>query len=138
MYKKILLATDGSEHSIRSTQHAVNFAKMSDGTVDVVYVVDSRTSKADVLHKLDKYQVKKEREAKIAPIVELLEESEVSYQTSFLHGEPGPTIVEYANDHHFDCIIVGSRGLNKLQTMILGSVSHKIAKRVKCPVLIVK
>jgi len=33
---------------------------------------------------------------------------------------------------------VGSRGLNSLQEMVLGSVSHKIAKRVQCPVLIVK
>lgn len=35
-------------------------------------------------------------------------------------------------------VLVGSRGLNSVQEMVLGSVSHKIAKRVQCPVLIVK
>ena len=55
-----------------------------------------------------------------------------------LHGEPGPTIVEYANKQSCDMVVIGSRGLNKLQEMVLGSVSHKVAKRVNCPVLISK
>lgn len=35
-------------------------------------------------------------------------------------------------------VLVGSRGLNLLQEMVLGSVSHKVMKRVHCPALIVK
>lgn len=46
--------------------------------------------------------------------------------------------MEFANKGDFDVAIVGSRGLNTLQAMVLGSVSHKIVKRVKAPVLIVK
>ena len=57
---------------------------------------------------------------------------------TILRGEPGPTIVDYANTKQVDLTIIGSRGLNGLQEMVLGSVSHKIAKRVKSPVLIVK
>lgn len=52
-----------------------------------------------------------------------------------LYGEPGPSIVYYANKEQFDLVIIGSRGLNSLQEMVLGSVSHKVVKRVKCPVL---
>ncbi len=133
-----MLATDGSKHSVRSAEHAIQLAEMFNGTVDVVYVVDGETSKADVLHHVDKYEVKRERNEKIMPVKELLENSNVKHEIHFLHGEPGPVIVEFANDNKFDCVVVGSRGLNKLQTMILGSVSHKIAKYVKCPVLIVK
>ncbi|MBW9235102.1 universal stress protein, partial [Leptospira santarosai] len=33
---------------------------------------------------------------------------------------------------------IGSRGLNTLQEMVLGSVSHKVAKRVHSPVLLIK
>lgn len=138
MYKKIVLATDGSDHSIRATSHAIQLAKIGQGKVDVVYVIDSKTSKEDVLHGLDKYEVNKVRKAKIKPVIQLLEENNVMYKSHILHGEPGPTIVEFANANHYDCVVVGSRGLNNLQTMILGSVSHKIAKRVYCPVLIVK
>lgn len=46
--------------------------------------------------------------------------------------------MEFANKMDFDVAVVGSRGLNTHQEMVLGSVSHKIAKRVKAPVLIVK
>jgi nucleotide-binding universal stress UspA family protein len=42
-------------------------------------------------------------------------------------------VVDYANSHNFDLVAAGSRGLNSLQEMVLGSVSHKIAKRVKAP-----
>ncbi|UOQ86386.1 universal stress protein [Gracilibacillus salinarum] len=138
MYRKILLASDGSEHSLRAASHAVELAKIDNSKVDVVYAVDGKTSKEDVLHGLDKYQVKKERELKIKPVVDKLKEANITCESHIIHGEPGPAIVSFANDYDYDIVIVGSRGKNKLQTMILGSVSHKIAKRVHCPVLIVK
>ena len=41
MYKNILLAVDGSEHSLRPTGEAIKIATlMSDCTIEVVYVVD--------------------------------------------------------------------------------------------------
>jgi nucleotide-binding universal stress UspA family protein len=55
-----------------------------------------------------------------------------------LCGEPGPEIVKYANEQKVDIVVIGSRGLNALQEMVLGSVSHKVMKRVNCPALIVK
>ncbi len=138
LYNKILLAADGSQHSIRSAEHAIKLAEMFNGTIDVIYVVDSQKSKEDVLHHVDKYEVEHERKEKLRPIKELLETSGIAYNAHILHGEAGPQIVKFANDGEFDCVVVGSRGLNKLQDMILGSVSHKVAKRVECPVLIVK
>lgn len=47
-------------------------------------------------------------------------------------------IVKYANDQKVDIVVIGSRGLNALQEMVLGSVSHKVMKRAHCPALIVK
>jgi nucleotide-binding universal stress UspA family protein len=108
------------------------------GKIDVVYVIDGATSKSDVLTNNSKYEIEKKRKEKLAPIVELLENQGVEYNVHIIQGEPGPTIVNFANKGDYDCVVVGSRGLNKLQTMVLGSVSHKIAKRVEVPVLIVK
>lgn len=47
-------------------------------------------------------------------------------------------IVSFANRGNFDIVIIGSRGLNSFQEMVIGSVSHKVAKRANAPVLIVK
>ncbi|PAV29650.1 universal stress protein [Virgibacillus profundi] len=138
MFRKILLAADGSEHSIRSTNYAIELAEKFNGIVEAVYVVDGSTAKSDVLHAATKFEIELKRKEKIKVVKDLLEASGVEYKTNILHGEAGPTIVDYVNENDFDCVVIGSRGLNNLQTFILGSVSHKVAKRVDCPVLIVK
>jgi nucleotide-binding universal stress UspA family protein len=139
MYKNILLAVDGSEHSLRAAKEAVKITSLcNDCTVEVVYVVDYSKSKDEVLHSQGKEELELSRRKKLLPIEEQLKSSNLSYQLKLLHGEPGPAIVDYANKEKYDLVIIGSRGLNSLQEMVLGSVSHKVVKRVKCPVLIVK
>jgi nucleotide-binding universal stress UspA family protein len=135
---KILLPSDGSEHSIRSAEKAIELATLYDAQIDVLYVVDGSTSKKDVLQNTDKFVIEKRRKERLKPIEERLNQAGIMYKTHTLHGEPGPTIVDFANKGDYEYVVLGSRGLNKLQTMVLGSVSHKVAKRVDKPVMIVK
>ena len=139
MYPHILLAVDGSEHSIRATEEAIKIATLSsESKIEVVFVADFSKVKDDVLHSEGKEALEVARRKKLAPVEERLEAADVSYYVTILRGEPGPTIVDHANTKQVDLTIIGSRGLNGLQEMVFGSVSHKIAKRVKSPVLIVK
>jgi nucleotide-binding universal stress UspA family protein len=139
MYKKILLATDGSENSIRATDGAIEIAKCDPASVmNVVYVVNGDTSKSDVLRNWNSADIADNRRDKIKPTEDKIKEAGINYEVKFLHGDPGPTLVKYANENNFDLVVIGSRGLNALQEFVLGSVSHKVAKRANCPVLIVK
>ncbi|MBT2669084.1 universal stress protein [Bacillus sp. ISL-4] len=139
MYKKILLAVDGSENSLRAAKEAVKFASLvNECVIETVYIVDFTKAKSQVLHAQGKEELELSRRKKIQPVEELLKSNKLTYQMKIMHGEPGPTIVDYANNEKFDLVIIGSRGLNSLQEMVLGSVSHKVVKRVKCPVLIIK
>ncbi|ENH96783.1 UspA family protein [Gracilibacillus halophilus YIM-C55.5] len=139
MYQKILLATDGSEHSQRAAENAVHITKTNeDAELEIVYVIDAKKAKTDVLNHWNSSDVNDIRKQQMKIARKLAEEANVTYHVNILHGEPGPTIVDYANQHDFDMVIIGSRGLNSLQEFVLGSVSHKVAKRVDCPVLIVK
>lgn len=139
MYNRILLATDGSEHAIRACEQAVQLAANNpNASITVLYVVDGATSKADVLHHSNTIDLEQSRKEKLTISERRIKEKDIAYDIEMLHGEPGPTIVKYANENHFDVCVIGSRGLNSLQEMVLGSVSHKVAKRVECPVLIVK
>jgi nucleotide-binding universal stress UspA family protein len=139
MYKKILLASDGSEHSKRAAENAIHIAKCSQGsTVDVVYVVDHDRVKSDVLKNWNSNELGDIRVERMKTVEKIAEEAGVTYKLTILHGEPGPIIVDYINKNNFDIAIIGSRGLNGLQEFVLGSVSHKVAKRANCPVLIVK
>ncbi|SEN80569.1 Nucleotide-binding universal stress protein, UspA family [Mesobacillus persicus] len=139
MYKKILLATDGSEHSKRAGEHAISMALCTKGSkIEMVYVVDSDKSKTDVLNNWNSADIGDKRKDRIRHVEQRMKESAVQFETKILHGEPGPTIVDYSNKNGVDVVIIGSRGLNALQELVLGSVSHKVAKRAECPVLIVK
>lgn len=139
MYKQILLAADGSENAVRAAKEAVKIASCNeDSMIEVVYVVDFDKSKSEVLHTSSSEARNLERRKKISKVEQLLKESNVSYKVTFLHGTPGPEIVKYANEQKVELVVIGSRGLNGLQEMVLGSVSHKVMKRVNCPALIVK
>jgi nucleotide-binding universal stress UspA family protein len=47
-------------------------------------------------------------------------------------------IVNYAEDHDIDLIVVGSRGKSDLKRMLLGSVASSVVNYSSCPVLIIK
>ena len=139
MYKQILLAADGSENAVRATKEAIKIASFhKDSIIDVVYVVDFEKTKVEVLHSSSSEALNLERRKKLSKIEHLLRESNISYKVIILHGTPGLEIVKYANEQQVDLVVIGSRGLNSLQEMVLGSVSHKVAKRANSPVLIVK
>ena len=139
MYKKILLATDGSEHSKRAAENAIHIATCTEGSkIEVVYVVDADRAKSDVLSNWNSVDVNDSRKQRMKDVEEKAKEAGVSYEIKVLHGEPGPAIVEYVNKNEIDVVVIGSRGLSGIQEFVLGSVSHKVAKRANCPVLIVK
>jgi nucleotide-binding universal stress UspA family protein len=139
MYKNIILATDGSDHAKRAAENAMHIAKCTEGSlVEIVFVVDSDKVKSDVLSHWNSADLDGKRKERIREVEKLARTYEVSYKVTILQGEPGSAIVEYANNTNADIIVIGSRGLSGLQQFVLGSVSHKVAKRANCPVLIVK
>ncbi|MFA1819435.1 universal stress protein [Virgibacillus oceani] len=139
MYKHILLASDGSDNAVRAAKEAVKIASNSkESMINVVYVIEIEKSKYDVLHSNSQEEVDIERRKRNSKVIQFLNEANVNYKTTILRGQPGPEIVKYANKQKVDIIVIGSRGLNALQEMVLGSVSHKVMKRANCPALIVK
>ena len=137
MYQHILLAVDGSENAVRAAREAVKIAS-NDSLIEMVYVADFDKAKTEVLHAASSESLLLERKRKVAPIEEVLRAADKQFKLTILHGTPGPEIVKYANENKVDIVVIGSRGLNGLQEMVLGSVSHKVMKRVQCPALIEK
>ncbi|QBP40000.1 universal stress protein [Paenisporosarcina antarctica] len=139
MYKQILVAVDGSVHSKRAASHAVFLANSTEGShVTLLYVLDYDKARSNDIHNMSSEDLHIDRKNKIMPIKELFTSKGISTEIKLLHGEAGPVIVEHANQENYDVVVIGSRGLNTLQEMVLGSVSHKVAKRVNSPVLLIK
>ncbi|WP_416150612.1 universal stress protein [Salipaludibacillus sp. HK11] len=140
MFKKILLAADGSPHSKRAAERAVYLAKWTEGaTITLIHVLNDVPSRSDVMDEgVNSREIPNHKKERVFPIQEMIEKENIPMTILHTFGEPGPTIVREANSKEYDMVILGSRGLNQLQQMVLGSVSHKVAKRVQCPVMIVK
>ncbi|MDT8862696.1 universal stress protein [Alkalihalobacillus sp. MEB130] len=138
MFEKIVVALDGSIQSIRAAEKAIELAKQSGAHAYVVYVVDGKTSKADVLNTWNSLGIMEKRKKKFKLVEDVAKKEGISYEVRLLRGDPAGTLVTFSNDIQADLIVVGSRGLNQFQQMILGSVSHKVVKRATCPVLLIK
>lgn len=139
MYQNILLAADGSQNSIRAAKEALKIAQINAETlVTIIFIIDMEKAKTDVLHSSSTESLYMERRRKLVPIEELFNEHQVRYKVEIIHGSPGPEIIKFANTQNVDLVVIGSRGLNSLQEMVLGSVSHKVMKRVQCPAMLVK
>ena len=66
----------------------------------------------------------------------LLSERGIQGEAIEAQGDPGSLVVEASKDA--DLVIVGSRGLNPVQRLLLGSVSSKVVHRAECDVLVVR
>lgn len=139
MYQSILLAVDGSENSMRAGKQAAQLASLIKGVeVTVLYVSDFNEDSNEEVHDGGSVEFELSRKKKIQPVRESLEHENIYYKTEIMHGRPAPVIIELANDGNFDLVVIGSRGLNPISEMVLGSVSHKVLNHVHCPVLVVK
>lgn len=139
MYHNVLVAMDGSDHSKRAAQHAIQLVKgASEAQVTIVCAVDYGKSEKESNRGLTSEQIAEAARDFLAPFEAIFHNAGVLVKSIIVHGAPGPAIVSHANDHPYDMVVIGSRGLNPVQEFVLGSVSHKVAKRVKVPVLVIK
>jgi len=141
-YQKVLLAVDGSDTSVEAAQNAKKLLeKKAVQEITILNVVPSlanqnRDFNPEIVKKMDE-EVIKNGEKVIKKIKELFVDKE-NVNSKVLLGRPSETICKYATENGFDLIIIGSRGLNPLSGLLLGSVSRMVVAYSPCPVLVVK
>lgn len=139
MYKKILFATDGCEHSKRAVENAIYIAKSNaDSSMEIIYVINPKDVLSETLQNWNSGEIGSSRKKRIAEVEKLFYESGISYKVTILNGEPGSVIIKYINENEADLVILGSRKRNAIRELLLGSVSNEVARLAPCPVLIVK
>lgn len=137
MYKKIAVAVDGSDNSMRAVEQAAGIAKLMDNcAVDVLSVIAIDVY-SDMVY--DPIEAHGESQTELVnPALGVLRAAGVESQIVLVHGRPADEIVRYVNGNDVDLLVIGSRGLNALQEFAIGSVSHKVIKHCNCPCLVVK
>jgi nucleotide-binding universal stress UspA family protein len=62
----------------------------------------------------------------------------IELESVVMEGRPASALADAAEEWGADLVVVGSRGLGALRTMLLGSVSAEVVDNVRCPVLVVR
>ena len=68
----------------------------------------------------------------------LFDAAEVAYEREIGSGEPTPVLIDMAERHGCDAIILGARGLGALRSALMGSVSQGVLHASRIPVTVVK
>ena len=131
----IVVGYDGSDAAKRALQRAADLATEGDRIVVVASAEEhTRSGPAKGGH-LDPHEFQ-QRRGELEEAKQFLSERGFDAELVEAHGDPGTAIVEAANET--DLIIVGSRGLNPVQRLLLGSVSSKVVHRAEGDVLVVR
>jgi nucleotide-binding universal stress UspA family protein len=148
MYKRILIATDGSELASKAVSHGIGLAKLDKAPVSVVTVTDM-WSAFDMAHDYDRgkkdpignYEALATAAAK--RILDKAGEAAKSQgvDCTLIHvadKHPAEGIVATANEVGADLIVMASHGRRGVNRMLLGSQANEVTTHAKVPVLIVR
>jgi nucleotide-binding universal stress UspA family protein len=146
-YRHILVAVDASEPAKRAVARAARLARGSGARLTIVHMIRQMQVPERLLDMADVEKItgvrgdllemvagKILREAKEIAAANGLRE----VGTSFLDGDPASGIVDRAREIGADLIVLGTRGLGKIRTAFLGSVSRKVTNLSEFDVLVVR
>jgi nucleotide-binding universal stress UspA family protein len=137
MFKKILVALDGSDYSREALPTAIEMAKKFGSQLNVLHVAEHDRGRAAAFStespaeatRLVAESVKKAKDAGLSAKGELLDRAA---------GHVAEAIAATAAANSIDLIVMGSRGLSDAQGFLLGSVTHRVMQLVDVPVLVAR
>jgi nucleotide-binding universal stress UspA family protein len=140
--KRILIATDGSENAEKAANFGIQIAGQSDAKVYAVYVIDTTPYYSIPLDQVWTKEVYEQFERMgheiTADVEKTAKVAGLEAESIVLKGNPAERIVNFAEEQNVDMIVVGSHGIGKFERLVIGSVSEKIVRHAKVPVLVVR
>jgi nucleotide-binding universal stress UspA family protein len=137
MFERIVLAVDGSPQSSKTIPVALDLAQKYGSSVLVVHVREhTRYEGSDV-----DMGPPIPAESLVDQVVTSLREAGVDARGEIRRVSPGETphqIVEAAASSSADLIVIGTRGMTELRSLVLGGVANKVVHLATCPVLLVR
>ena len=148
MIKKILVPVDGSGHAKKAIEYATDLALKYDAGVHLIHVVNEPKIPDELLEYMEQEHINESPSyvylERIGQKIMGKAEQEVKdkgiedVHAIVVEGDPAEKILDYARKAGFDMIVMGSRGLGKIETLVLGSVSNKVCHMADCTCVTVK
>lgn len=137
--KKILLAVDGSEHSYKVLDKAVEFARLMDAAIIFVYCHEKFPQLlGEPYRNREIARILEESRSNAAPFLDRLTEERMPFEERLMEEPAAQRITEVAEIERAELIVMGSRGLGNLTSLIVGSVTHRVLQTAPCSVLVVR
>jgi nucleotide-binding universal stress UspA family protein len=144
MFQRILVPSDGSEHSLRAAEYALDLAQKYGAELSVLVVMEYehiRTAALpdSVANRL-REGVQEAAERALQHTLEHIQKAGGSAQGKMLEGLPSEAIVDEAETGNYSLIVMGSRGLStqRRDAYWIGSVTERVLRRAPCPVLVLQ
>jgi nucleotide-binding universal stress UspA family protein len=148
MFRKVLICSDGSEGALTAARMGAQVAQKFHSDVLLLHTYDLAvaaypTFEAGVwqLPVMEEGMDSYAEEARLAleeHTGQILKDAGVNYETLLERGHPVETITRLAEQHKADLIVLGSRGLNNVESFLMGCTSEGVLHHAHCPVLIVR
>jgi nucleotide-binding universal stress UspA family protein len=124
----ILVPIDFSDNSSNAVEYAVEIAKVTRGNITFLHVLTDRNKNGENLYDAEK---------NVASILETVSEGYPNAIASaeIIYGDVVPVIVDYAEQHKVDLIVMGTEGFKNLQKAFFGTNTAHVIEQAPCPVL---
>ncbi|MBI4653826.1 MAG: universal stress protein [Nitrospirae bacterium] len=126
-YRKILVAVDSSESSLHALKESFKLAMNEGSWITVVSVVPPYTGDLDLVAVGNiMASMRKPCEEALRKAQEIATAERASIKTACEEGEPHSAIVDLAQAENFDLIVMGRRGLGRIEKILVGSVTTRV------------
>jgi nucleotide-binding universal stress UspA family protein len=139
--KRILVPVDGSEASARALRVAAERARAHRAELHVLHVEPPMSYEEIRVYVVREDLEKFRREAcrrVLDAAAQALAAEKVEHVEHLRQGEVAQTIAELAQSQAMDEVVMGTRGMGALGTLLLGSVAYRVVHLVQVPVTLVK
>ena len=135
--KKILVATDFSAGSDEALAHAIDLAKQTGASLDLVHVLEPEVEgfPFGAAYYGDFGDQLTYIERQLSERADLAAGAGLYCHTRMIEGRASEAIVERACELGTDLIVVGTHGRRGLAHVLMGSVAERVVQHAPCPVL---
>jgi len=136
---KIMVPVDGSEYATRAARYATDMARLMDSEILLIHchkpfpAILGEPYFQKAINKI----LKKSSEL-LDPYKKIVQDAGVTVTDRILEGPAARAISEVAKIEKIELIVMGCRGRNDLEGLLLGSCTHRVLKTAPCPVLVVR
>ncbi|MGQ9798049.1 MAG: universal stress protein [Ignavibacterium sp.] len=139
LIKKILVPIDFSDYSKSALKYAVNFAKVFNAEMYLIYVNEPVIYSPDFsMGQIAIPSVTVEIERAKEELTKLAQQeipAEIKRQVIIKTGKPFVEIIETAAEEDIDLIIIATHGHSGVEHILFGSTAEKVVRKAPCPVL---